>query len=160
MKQYLTEILIVVCVILLLTCGFFYHGREKARNETEAARLEFAQYVVDQKEQHLKDIETIKVSYDKELQNEKQRAENIIVERDNVLTERDGLLTETARLRAYRNSATSDGCKAAINTIRVLTELLEEADRLAGVYAGNADENRNALLTCNRVYEALRIDLK
>lgn len=50
----------------------------------------------------------------------------------------------------------TDGCKAAINTIRVLTELLEETDRLAGVYAQYADQNKNALLSCNGFYQGLK----
>lgn len=46
--------------------------------------------------------------------------------------------------------------KTAKNTIRVLAKLLSEADRLAGVYAENADRNRIAGHACERAYKDLK----
>lgn len=70
-----------------------------------------------------------------------------------------GLLRE--ELEAYIQRSAADSArfandrKAAETRYRVLADMYAESDRLAGVYADQADKNRIAGETCERSYDSL-----
>ncbi|WP_370599543.1 DUF2514 family protein [Pseudomonas nitroreducens] len=61
-----------------------------------------------------------------------------------------------AAAEAGRDSCTAAASQAAAQHARVLAELLGEADRLAGVYAEEADESRVRGAFCVDAYNSLR----
>ncbi|MBG6289542.1 DUF2514 family protein [Pseudomonas nitroreducens] len=61
-----------------------------------------------------------------------------------------------AAAEAGRDSCTAAASKAAANQARVLADLLGEVDRLAGVYAEEADESRVRGLACEAAYDGIR----
>ena len=68
-------------------------------------------------------------------------------------------LREQARLYAKRaadSSRAAANCKATESAIGVLADMHAESDRLAGVYAKQADENRIAGLSCEKAYSDLK----
>ena len=73
--------------------------------------------------------------------------------------ERDGLRADLDRYRAAARAAADTGNAAAGPTasdaIGVLADLLEESDRLAGIYAQAADLAHAAGITCERAADAL-----
>ena len=73
--------------------------------------------------------------------------------------ERDGLRADLDRYRAAARAAADTGTAAAGPTasdaIGVLADLLEESDRLAGIYAQAADLAHAAGITCERAADAL-----
>ena len=83
-----------------------------------------------------------------------KREQQILADLDSANAKYDGVRSELARVRQAASRSATGNCTAAAHTIRVLTELLEESDRLAGVYAQYADTTRNRLLTCNGFYNA------
>lgn len=74
-------------------------------------------------------------------------------------SERDGLRADLDRYRAAARAAADTGNAAAGPTasdaIGVLADLLEESDRLAGIYAQAADLAHAAGITCERAADAL-----
>ena len=73
--------------------------------------------------------------------------------------ERDGLRADLDRYRTAARAAADTGTAAAGPTasdaIGVLADLLEESDRLAGIYAQAADLAHAAGITCERAADAL-----
>ena len=73
--------------------------------------------------------------------------------------ERDGLRADLDHYRAAARAAADTGTAAAGPTasdaIGVLADLLEESDRLAGIYAQAADLAHAAGITCERAADAL-----
>jgi hypothetical protein len=74
---------------------------------------------------------------------------------DNSIGLRDQLDALQKR-HADDRARTAEHSKTAQNTIRVLSRLLNESDRLAGVYAENADRNRIAGDACVKAYKDLK----
>ncbi len=60
--------------------------------------------------------------------------------------------------KASNSGAISIGANAATDRI-VLSELLIESDRLAGIYAEQADRNKIAVINCNAEYNAIRTSI-
>lgn len=58
--------------------------------------------------------------------------------------------------RAADSSRAAANCKATEEANRVLGSMLKESDRLAGIYARHADENRIAGLACEKSYADLK----
>lgn len=88
-----------------------------------------------------------------------QDAQTKIDQLDRVIDNSPGLRDQLDTLQkrhAADRARSAEYSKTAQNTIRVLTILLGEADRLAGVYAENADRNRIAGQACERAYGDLK----
>lgn len=161
MKQYLTNGLIVLCVILFLLCGWFYHGKEKARGDAQTVRLEFSQYVIEQKiaslgaSANVKD-EMEKVSHDGE---EKQKVgEQKIADLELQLgsayadNERMREQLEAARVRLSNSTATARECKAALDAAGVYAELYGECITQYSKMAAYAQRAGSAGVTCEKSY--------
>jgi hypothetical protein len=58
--------------------------------------------------------------------------------------------------RAADSSRAAANCKAAEKALGVLADLHAESDRLAGIYAKEADDNRLRLESCNGFYNSLK----
>ena len=161
MKQYLTEILIVACVILLLACGWFYHGREKARNEIEAARLEFAQFIVDanieklkEEKKHLGNVQSILEDKNNEINQLSTELNHTRNEHDN--TQR--LLNKAnTNLRKTQQAANNGSCDDARQAARMCTDLYgkleartQKDEHRIGVLAEYADRLEIENTACRR----------
>lgn len=88
-----------------------------------------------------------------------KNAQTKIDQLDNVVDNSIGLREQLDALQK-RHSAdrarSASYSKTAQNTIGVLARLLDESERLAGVYAENADRNRIAGQACERAYSDLK----
>ncbi|RUS68252.1 hypothetical protein CUZ56_00740 [Saezia sanguinis] len=154
-KKYLPEIGAVLAIVALLLWGTVQTFRlEAARHETVMVTLEFESYKVAQMQAMLLERQRELEQREIERNESEKREQQIMDDRDSAIAERDGVRSELARVRQAASRSATGNCTAAAHTIRVLTELLEESDRLAGVYAQYADTTRNRLLTCNGFYNA------
>jgi type II secretory pathway pseudopilin PulG len=154
-KKYLPELAVVLAMVGLLLWAAVQTWRlEAAHNQTDRVTLAFEQYKLQQQAQMQQERQRELELKEVERYENEQRLQQIMVERDGAVAERDGVRAELARVRQAAGGSAAGNCTAAAHTIRVLTELLEESDRLAGVYAQYADTTRNHLLTCNGFYNA------
>lgn len=97
--------------------------------------------------------------FDKEARNGQTRIDAARRDAAGALRERDGLRADLDRYRAAARAA-AGSCAAtagpaASDAIGVLADLLEESDRLAGIYAQAADLAHAAGITCERAADAL-----
>ncbi|CAK7062069.1 MAG: hypothetical protein BACD_02918 [Bacteroides rodentium] len=154
-KKYLPEIGAVLVIVALIIWGTVQTLRlEASRNETARVTLSFEQYKLDQQAEMQRERQRELEQREIERNESKKREQQIMADRDSAIAERDGVRSELARVRQAASRSATGNCTAAAHTIGVLTELLEESDRLAGVYAQYADTTRNRLLTCNGFYQA------
>ena len=97
--------------------------------------------------------------FDKEARNGQNRIDAARRDAAGALRERDGLRADIDHYRAAARAAADTGTAAAGPTasdaIGVLADLLEESDRLAGIYAQAADLAHAAGITCERAADAL-----
>lgn len=70
----------------------------------------------------------------------------------------DGLHNNTKAFakRAADSSRAAANCKATESALGVLADMLKESDRLAGIYAKEADDNRIRLNSCGKAYNDLK----
>lgn len=89
-------------------------------------------------------------------------AQNQIDQLDHVVNNSIGLREQLDALQKRHSADRARSAaysKTAQNTIRVLSGLLNESDRLAAIYAENADRNRIAGLACEKAYSDLKSHL-
>ena len=154
-KKYFLEIAAVLVIVGLLGWGTVQTLRlQTAKIETVLMKLAFEQYKVDQQAEMQRERQRELEQREIERHESEKREQQFMADRDSAIAERDGVHSELARVRQAASRSTTGNCTTAAYTIRVLTELLEESDRLAGVYAQYADTTRNHLLTCNGFYNA------
>ena len=154
-KKYAWELGCVGIIAALLLCAAVqYFQLETAHNEMTRVTLAFEQYKVSQQAEMQRERQRELEQREIERNESEKREQQIMADRDSAIAERDGVRSELARVRQAASRSATGNCTAAAHTIRVLTELLEESDRLAGVYAQYADTTRNRLLTCNGFYNA------
>lgn len=97
--------------------------------------------------------------FDKEAQDGQNRIDTARRDADGARAAADGLRATLNRYRAAARTAQDSGAASAGpatgDAIGVLADLLEESDRLAGIYAQAADLAHAAGVTCERSYDAL-----
>lgn len=96
---------------------------------------------------------------EKEARSGQERIDNSRRDAGAARDERDRMLVTLARYRAAARTAQDSGTAAAGpatgDALGVLADLLEESDRLAGIYAQTADLAHAAGVTCQNAYDAL-----
>ena len=154
-KMYLTVVKYLAPVVLVAAAIWAVHDHglksERARWETKAYQATIQSY-----ESASKFTSGVLTAH-KETE---QDAQTKIDQLDNVIYNSIGLrdqLDAMQKRHAADLARSAEYSKTAQNTIRVLAKLLSEADRLAGVYAENADRNRIAGQSCERAYNDLKL---
>lgn len=90
--------------------------------------------------------------------NAETETKRLAVELDAADRANDGLRETIDDLRGRHpdNPAAAAECRAAAGAVRMLTDMLAESDRLAGIYAKRADEVTIVAQSCIAAYGALR----
>lgn len=162
----------------LLAGGVQQYRIMSAQKALSDARLEFAQQVTDAQAAHvLAQAEARRIEQDardrerglqdtinqinQEAHDAQQDYDRLIVSAG---TERQRLLDAVAAADARAgdshktgaDASTASQCTTALDSLRVLAQLLGESDQQAGIYATQADKSRAAGLACERAYDAAR----
>ena len=152
--MYITVVKYLAPVVLIAgyTWAVHNHGvkSERARWETKAY-----QAAIQSHEAASKFTAGVLTAHKETEDDAQTKIDNLDSVVDNSISLREQLDTLQKRHSADR-ARSAEYSKTAQNTIRVLAKLLSEADRLAGVYAENADRNRIAGHACERAYNDLR----
>ncbi len=154
-KMYLTVVKYLAPVVLAGAAIWAVHDHgvksERARWETKAYQATIKSY--ESASKFTSGVLTAHKETEQDAQTKIDQLDNVI---DNSIGLRDQLDAMQKR-HAADLARSAEYSKTAQNTIRVLAKLLSEADRLAGVYAENADRNRIAGQSCERAYNDLKL---
>ena len=152
--MYLTAVKYLAPVVLAAGYTWVVHDHaiktERARWETKAYQATIQSHEAASK--FTAGVLTAHKETEDDAQNKIDQLDSVV---DNSISLREQLDTLQKRHSADR-ARSAEYSKTAQNTIRVLAKLLSEADRLAGVYAENADRNRIAGHACERSYNDLK----
>lgn len=152
--MYLTALKYLAPVFLIAAGVWAVHDHgvklERARWETKAYQATIKSHEAASK--FTSGVLTAHKETEEDAQSKIDQLDSVV---DSSISLREQLDTLQKRHSADR-ARSAEYSKTAQNTIRVLAKLLNEADRLAGVYSENADRNRIAGHACERAYNDLR----
>lgn len=148
---------------LLVALGWQLNGW-RLSGQVQAVKKEFAEFRATVKaagEQAQADARTTEQAWQSKIEKVRTDANKQLVETErrandsNAVALRLRKQLEHLSTRLTQNSTTPPGSQAAPASCGMLTELLAETDRLAGVYAEAADRNRVAGEACDVGYEVM-----
>lgn len=154
---------LVSAAALLIALGWQLNGW-RLSGQIQTVKTEFAEYRATVKaagEQAQADARTIEQAWQSKIEKVRTDANQQLTETErraadaNAVALRLRKQLEHLSTRLTANPTTPPASQAAPATCGMLTELLAESDRLAGVYAEAADRSRVAGEACVAGYEAL-----